>query len=117
LDVELVDYIRELKKNYCTVLLSNAFSNLRAALEERWQIDDAFHHIVISAEAGLMKPDPAIYRLALEKTGFEPEEAVFIDDFERNVEGARDVGLHAIHFQDAAQAREQLETLLHKVEA
>jgi putative hydrolase of the HAD superfamily len=113
-DNELVDYIRGLKANYCTAILSNALSNLRGKLTDEWQIDDAFHHMVISAEVGLMKPDPAIYQLAVEQTGFAPEESIFIDDTPRNIEAAQAAGLHGIVFQNAAQAKAGLNKYLNQ---
>ena len=59
-----------------------------------------------------MKPDPAIYRLVLEKIGFKARETVFIDDFIENVEEARGVGMEAIHFKNREQACKELEVLL-----
>ena len=111
-DYELVDYIRTLRGRYKTALLSNAFSNLREFVQTVWKFDDAFDEIVISAEVGLVKPDALIYRLALERLGVEPEQAVFIDDIFENIEGARQAGLHAIHFRGPGQARGELEKLL-----
>jgi epoxide hydrolase-like predicted phosphatase len=114
LDTDLIDAIRGLRAQYHIALLSNAFSDLRQTLVDEWQIDDVFHTIVISAEVGIMKPDTAIYDLTIEKTGFEPHEAVFIDDFAHNIEGARMAGLHAIHFKDPQQALPDLQKLLDK---
>lgn len=112
LDEDLVNAIRGYKQDYTTALLSNAFNDLRWAVEEVWEIEDAFDEIFISAELGIVKPDPRIFQLVLERLGAAPEEAVFIDDFETNVEGARSVGLHAIHFRSTAQALQELEELL-----
>lgn len=112
LDTALVEYIHSLRGSYRTALLSNAFSDLRTAIFEVWQIQDAFDEIIISAEVGMTKPDVRIYRLALERVGVKPQEAVFIDDFTWNIEGAREAGLHAIHFQNPIQARRDLEQLL-----
>jgi putative hydrolase of the HAD superfamily len=112
LDTDLIDYIRILKQNYRTAMLTNAPSHVRIAINEEFHIADAFHLIVISAEVGLMKPDPAIYRLTLERLGFEPYEAVFIDDVSENVEGARQVGMHAILFKNTEQTRTDLQSLL-----
>ncbi|HEX6384493.1 MAG TPA: HAD-IA family hydrolase, partial [Anaerolineae bacterium] len=44
------------------------------------------------------KPDPSIYQLTLNRLGRRPEEAVFIDDSARNIMAARELGMHAIHF-------------------
>ncbi|KAA3644903.1 MAG: HAD family phosphatase [Chloroflexi bacterium] len=114
LDKELVGFIRELKHTHYTALLSNALDNLRWYLEEEWEIIDAFHHIVISAEVGLMKPNPEVYRMTLERIGVEAEEAVFIDDMMANVRGARDVGMHSIQFKSREQTCAELEVLLQK---
>jgi HAD superfamily hydrolase (TIGR01509 family) len=59
-----------------------------------------------------MKPDSRIYRLSLQGLGVAPLESVFIDDNPANVEGARAVGMHAIHFQDRAQILADLKNLL-----
>lgn len=112
LDTDLVAYIRRLRESYKTGLLSNAFSDLRRVVTETWKFADAFDEMIISAEVGLVKPDPRIYHLALERLGVTPEAAVFIDDFSRNVDGARAVNLKAIHFKDPQQACAELEDLL-----
>ena len=112
-DQELVAYIRTLRGQYKTALLSNAWDNLRQVLNHDWKIADAFDTLTISAEEGVMKPDPRIYQIALKRTGVAPEEAVFIDDFLHNIEGARAVGMHGIHFQSRTQALNELENLLH----
>jgi putative hydrolase of the HAD superfamily len=112
LDYELIDYIRALRPQYRTALLSNAFSDLRALVTDYWHFADAFDALVVSAEEGLMKPDVRLYQIAVERLGVAPQEAVFIDDFERNIVGARQAGLHAIHFKDPQEARRQLAQLL-----
>lgn len=112
LDHELVNYLRSLRPDYKTGLISNAWDDLRDVLREEWQIADAFDEIVISAEVGVVKPDPQIYRIALERLEVAPQEAVFVDDFPENVAGARAVGMHAIQFKDSRQVREDLEDML-----
>jgi epoxide hydrolase-like predicted phosphatase len=114
LDRDLVDYIRSLRPRYRTGLLSNAWDDLRSMLTHKWQIIDAFNQVIISAEVGVTKPDPRIYRIALGRLEVQPYEAVFIDDFAENLEGAQAVGLHTIHFMDPAQARADLEKALGK---
>jgi len=111
-DEDLIDYIRTLKKQYKTGLLSNAFGNLRKLLEENWQAADAFDKIIVSAEVGMMKPDARIYQLMLDELDVHASEAVFIDDFIHNIEGAQAVGLQTIHFKSPDQARRELKTIL-----
>lgn len=111
-DTELVAYIRRLRPVYRTGLLSNMFSDLRQLMAEQWDMSDAFDEIIVSAEVGLMKPDARIFHLALQRLGVAPEEAVFIDDTERNVAAARSTGWHALQFHSPAQVRVDLERLL-----
>lgn len=112
LDLALVNHIRALKQDYTTAVISNYMPILRDKINNLWEIDDAFDALVVSAEVGVMKPDPEIYQIALEKTNTPPRQGVFIDDFVENVEGARRVGMHAIHFKAAPQALEELHELL-----
>ena len=62
----------------------------------------------MSGDEKLTKPDAAIYRLALDRFGLAPAEALFVDDSLANVEGARAVGIHAHHFIDAPTLRREL---------
>ncbi len=70
-----------------------------------------FAGILVSGEEGLIKPDPAIYRRLLERFDIDPQAAVFIDDSLPNVEAARQLGLHGIHFHDASALRRALVAL------
>lgn len=112
LDQDLVNYLRNLRPQYKTALLSNAWDDLRQMIEEIWKFDDAFDHIVISAEVGLVKPDRQIYEKMLSELDVKPVEAVFVDDFPENVAGAQAAGLEAIQFISAEQALQDLGRLL-----
>ena len=72
---------------------------------------DRFRDVVVSGDEKLVKPDAAIYRLALERFGLEAADAVFIDDNDANVAGAEAVGLIAVRFTDAAALRARLAEL------
>jgi len=74
-------------------------------------IFDRFRDIVVSGDERLVKPDPAIYHLALDRFGLEPGEAVFVDDREDNIAAANDVGMRGLHFVDAPTLRSQLTAL------
>ena len=72
----------------------------------------AFGHlrdIVISAETAIMKPDRRIFDQACARFGLEPGEALFVDDSEKNIVGARMLGFHTHHFTDPAALRPALE--------
>lgn len=72
---------------------------------------DHFKGIVVSGTEKLIKPDPRIYRLLLERYGVDPASAVYIDDNIHNAEAATKLGLHGIHFTGAAGLRRELESL------
>jgi epoxide hydrolase-like predicted phosphatase len=109
---ELLDYIRSLHPRYKVGLLSNAWDDLRQTLHERWNIDGLFDELIISAEVKMVKPDPRIFHLALERLGVRPAEAVFIDDIEENIEAARREGLCAIQYQDTHKTLDELNRCL-----
>jgi len=111
-DGALLDHIRSLKPRYRTGIISNAWDDVRPMIYTDWGMGDVFDTIVLSAEVKLMKPDPRIFHLALDKLGVFPEEAVFIDDSARNVEGAHMVGMHAIQFLSSEQIRADLDAFL-----
>ncbi|MFN3451565.1 MAG: HAD family hydrolase [Sphingorhabdus sp.] len=71
-------------------------------------IFDHFGDIVVSGIEKMVKPDPAIYALALQRFGLKPGEAIFIDDNHDNVVGARANGFSAHHFTDADKLRREL---------
>jgi putative hydrolase of the HAD superfamily len=110
-DQALLAFLRNLRPERKVCLISNAWSGLRAWIGKQG-FSDAFDHMVISAEVGLMKPKPGIYRLALEELDAKPEESVFLDDVAANVDGARAVGMMGIHFTQPEEALEELKRLL-----
>jgi 2-haloacid dehalogenase len=71
-------------------------------------IFDRFQDIIVSGVEKLVKPDPAIYALALQRFGLKPGEAIFIDDNHDNVISARQNGFVAHHFMDANSLRREL---------
>lgn len=69
---------------------------------------DRFRGIVVSGTEKMVKPDPAIYRLAIERFGIDPAGALFVDDVAANVAGARSVGLAGHLFEGAAALERDL---------
>ena len=107
----LVDFIRALRPQYKVGIISNAWSQTARSLDS-WEIQDAFDVIIGSGDVGVMKPDPKIYRLALDGLQVLPHEFVFVDDFIENIQGAEALGINAIHFQNTPQALGELKKLL-----
>jgi putative hydrolase of the HAD superfamily len=90
--------------------LTDNVHEIVAVLRERtfWGVLEG---VVVSAEVGVLKPDPRIYRHLLTRFALVAEETIFLDDHLPNVEGARAVGLEARVFETAARAAEDLRGL------
>lgn len=110
-DTALLDFLRSLRPERKVGLISNAWSGLRAYIT-RQKFEDVFDEMIISAEVGLVKPDPRIYHLALNKLCVQPGESVFVDDVLVNVEAARSVGMCAIQYTQPEKSLEELKQLL-----
>jgi 2-haloacid dehalogenase len=106
---ELIDDLLEAGYRVCA--LSNFSAETFPLCRARYDLFDRFHHIVISGEEGVAKPEPEIYRLLCERAGIEPREAVLLDDSVPNVAGAHAVGMAAFHFTDVAGARRDLASI------
>jgi HAD superfamily hydrolase (TIGR01509 family) len=92
--------------------LSNMSAPIFALLKSRHGHWDRFRGIVVSGEVGLVKPEPEIFHHLAQRYDLIPAETVFIDDHLPNIESARRLGFHTIHFADAEQCRRELETHL-----
>jgi epoxide hydrolase-like predicted phosphatase len=79
-------------------LLSNNSLELLDMLADR-HLHSLFDSLMISAQTGIMKPDPGAYHAILEQLGVSPGQALFIDDAQMNIEGALAVGMAAIRFE------------------
>jgi 2-haloacid dehalogenase len=71
-------------------------------------IFDRFRDIIVSGTEKLVKPDPAIYRLAIERFGIDPAGALFVDDVAANVAGAESVGIAGHQFVDSGTLEREL---------
>jgi len=63
---------------------------------------------IVSGEHQLVKPDPAIFKLCLEEFGLDAQDCIFVDDLAANCDGAKSVGMDAIHFIGADDLEQQL---------
>jgi 2-haloacid dehalogenase len=88
--------------------LTNWSAETYPAALERFAFLRWFRVILVSGEVELIKPDPRIFALLIERFAIEPERAVYIDDVAANVAAARPFGIHAIHFTTPALLRKEL---------
>lgn len=91
--------------------LTDNVHEIVAHLKSRHQFWDVFEGAVVSAEIGMMKPDPAIFRHALRTFGLAAKETVFFDDYQVNIDGARSIGMEAKLFTTAGRCEEDLRAL------
>ncbi len=111
----MVDLARDLRSRGITLgLLTNNARELRSVWGSLTDWSQLFHQVIDSSEAGVRKPDPAAFRLALQRCG-QPlaERALMVDDFEVNADGARAVGMHAVLVgEDPAPAIDQIREIV-----
>ena len=109
---ELLEYITtELKPKYKIGIISNAGDDwvLKILGEASNQL---FDDIVLSYKSGIIKPDRRIYELSAKNLGVKPEECIFIDDFERRCEAAREQGMMAVLYDSFVQMERELDSIL-----
>ena len=108
------DWIRELRARGCKVyILSNMSKPAHevhgdGCMSFLKEVDGA----ILSYQEGMIKPDRCIYELLCERFEIVPETAVFLDDTMRNIEAAKEFGLHGIHFKTYEQAKGELDAML-----
>ena len=91
-----------------TAILSNMGDSVLESIKREFRWIDEFDVLVWSYQLHLAKPDPAIYRYALERLATRPEETLFIDDKLVNVEAAQALGMKALEFTTVERLREDL---------
>jgi putative hydrolase of the HAD superfamily len=100
-----IEHLRTLRERGLRLALCT--NNVRE-WEPLWRaklpVDELFEIVVDSGFAGVRKPDPAIYALVLDRLGLPAGACVFVDDLERNVDAARELGFATVHFRDTDQA-------------
>lgn len=111
LDLSLVALIRNLHRTYKTAVISNYSDILPHLINDEWGMKNDFDLLTVSAHEHIMKPDPQIYKTTLQKLNLSPEQTVFIDDFAHNIKGAKDVGMHGIHFTEGVILQDELTKL------
>jgi epoxide hydrolase-like predicted phosphatase len=94
----LVERVRALKQaGYPTGIITNNVKEFGAGWRAMIPVDELFDFVVDSSSAGVRKPDPRIFEMALAQlAGIAPQEVVFLDDYQANVDAARALGWQGI---------------------
>jgi len=105
-----VDILKELSEdpNYKVVALTNWSHETFPKAIAKFDFLQWFDGILVSGEEKTRKPFPEIYELTLSRFNIQAGESLFIDDNLRNIEAARDLGIHSIHFQNPEQLNKEL---------
>ena len=107
-DTERILYNWVYEKGLNIYVLSNFSPDGFAYVEKKYPFFKKAKGYVVSAYEKCVKPEEKIYRILLDRFHLNPEECVFIDDFEVNVKGARDVGMNAVLFTGPEEAKKAL---------
>lgn len=111
INADMARLIEEMHSRYRTALLSNAIKPFLRQILAKHDLERLFDTILISAEEGLAKPDPAFFRQMIDRLGVAPSECFFIDDNQPNVDAAKAVGMQAVLFEGVEKLKRDLAAL------
>lgn len=97
-NAEMAALLTELGKSYPLYLLSNTNESHYGFLSRNFNVERHFKELILSYKVGLAKPDKRIYEEVIKRSGHAAAEHLFVDDLERNIQGALSTGMRAIRF-------------------
>lgn len=104
-----VELIKRVKRSgYGVYALTDNVVEIVEYLKKTYEFWPLFDGAAVSAELGMLKPQPEIYQALLSENNLKASETVFIDDMPYNVKGAEAVGIAGIQFVDAEQCQNAL---------
>jgi HAD superfamily hydrolase (TIGR01509 family) len=112
IDQEVLDYIKQLRQQYKTALLSNVAKHGLKFWFEPGQLEEYFDVAIGSGDIGFAKPEPEAYEITADKLGVRLEECVMVDDRLELCEGAQAVGMKPIRYKGLKQLKSELEPML-----
>lgn len=105
-NVAALDELKE--KGVSCFAITNFSAEKFETSRRRFSFLDTFDGLIVSAHERLVKPDPAIFRLLLERYGLQAGEGIFIDDSERNIRAAEALGFQTVHVRPDTDVRAAL---------
>jgi FMN phosphatase YigB (HAD superfamily) len=106
---DIVDRLRHL--GYRLAIITDDSREMALARQQRYRYFGVFEKVVVSAHLGFAKPDERIYRFALAEMNVAPEQSLFIDNLQVNLDGAKRAGMQTLLFTDAENLQSSLTTL------
>lgn len=101
--------VKALKRRYRLAILSNSSHEWGNYCIKKYLFNKLFDAIILSCDEGITKPSPDIFIIAAGRLDVMPEECVFIDDKQTNVDAARSTGMIGITFENSQQLQEELQ--------
>ncbi len=111
IDWNLLEYVRQLKKNYKIHILTDAIDLDRSSSKWTNEVDSHFENVFKSYEEKLKKPDKEAFLNAIAKINAKPEECIFVDDFPANVASANELGMTGIIFTNLNSLKAEFKKL------
>lgn len=107
---EMTTLARDLKERGVKLfILSNNFKERAAYYDENFSfLNELFENVYYSWQTGFVKPDEQAYRLILEENHFAPEEVIYFDDSQKNIDLAKSLGIEGYLFTSAEDARKKI---------
>lgn len=112
LNRRIVRFMAALKDDFKLCILSNAGDQSRSLMTDVLHLDRFVDEIIISAEEGIIKPDPRIYQIAMDRLNTTPEHTLFIDDYLENIKAAERFGMKAIRFIDNQHTLQMISNMI-----
>lgn len=107
----MLDLLGKLKRSYRLAALSTISKEWLDFKKDRFKLDKYFDLIIGSGYAGIAKPDPEIYKLLIAKLSVSPSSCIFVDDAEKNMPPAKDLGITTVLFRGQKKLEKDLEKL------
>jgi 2-haloacid dehalogenase len=114
--VKIFDALKSSKK-YKLLALSNWSAETFPIAQKRFKFLNEFDAVLLSGHEKLIKPDPRFFNLLVSRHSVIPSRAVFIDDVQKNIDGAKNLGFDAIRFENPDQLKRELKSRYIEVES
>jgi epoxide hydrolase-like predicted phosphatase len=102
IDEKMLKIVKKLRKRYKVYAFSNT-NTLHEEINKKRGLYEHFDDIFLSCDLGVIKPNKEVFHIVLGKVGLKANETLFIDDNEKNINVAKEVGMEAIQFKDYNQ--------------
>ncbi len=109
--LDTLGLLPKLKRNYKIFALTNVAKDWLLFKVNKFKLNNFFDLIISSCNEGVAKPNKEIFLSLIKKAKINPGESVFIDNFERNIESARELGFQTILFENKEQMVKEMRNL------